>query len=696
MPIAQPLECFRLYLSPTAQLVDPEEERRRRVRRARIVRRNRIKRETAQGLPVRYPRVPRASNLALTLDNESSHEDWEEPSSPFRPTFGGNSDQSQQHERAVAQINQAAASIQPSISFTKPPAPLAEPQTPINPTAALTKPPASALIPSEQPKKSESVAPHVRARWQRALQQVVFKRHEEILTKDPNRKWRQERFGLLLYGHQEYERAAQHLSKAISLGSTSSLCWRRLAESYYYLWEQTSEWDVLWSCRTAFEQALTHVEVACSPLALFMYAQVLQLLGSYTASLTVCAMVLQTFPAFKQLREVKLRFVLLQRYQLFTSTSVDTPARGGSEVVAALGRETLLIKCIGYTQELLLDKAIIETSTASASNTAAIAPEIQLARTSIDVLFQQLYKLACKDPHLAAPSGVTWRSWKTRNETYTAFAEYFRARGEVILAADALSRSLELLEALPLESNSNGKAARPWEGISEDQRRKRIAVYVVLARNCYQCNQMEKAIRAMEAVIQLDPLHAEARASLTEWFPTKWQYRLDLEDASQVQIARVLRGTWGRNRASQRRTEAQLQAERKYLESPYRVGSRRRVVRLLRSKYAALFAAQDLAARRIQHGTRRYLYYARIRWTLAAQREKLLRDLVSTHLHLCLASDLALYPGLIQTVSICSEANSRRASIDTIAMFAVNWRSSYPRSLSAASFVKTAALFASR
>jgi hypothetical protein len=119
------------------------------------------------------------------------------------------------------------------------------------------------------------------------------------------------------------------------------------------MWEHGAEWEVLWACRAAYEQALSHVEVACSPLALFMYAKVLEWLGSYTGALTICASILQTFPKFEQLREVKLRYVLLQRYQLFSSSS-------GAGGYTAADKSAVLTKCIEYTQELLLDKAITE------------------------------------------------------------------------------------------------------------------------------------------------------------------------------------------------------------------------------------------------------------------------------------------------------------------------------------------------
>jgi tetratricopeptide (TPR) repeat protein len=187
-----------------------------------------------------------------------------------------------------------------------------------------------------------------------------------------------------------------------------------------------------------------------------------------------------------------------------------------------------------------LSEMLAELSTDASSEgprPSPALPRAQLVHVSVDVLFQELYKLAVKNEHVAPPQGVKWKAWKSRSETYTAFAEFFRAQGESVLAADALSRSLELLETPPPESNSSDKSVHLWRGITEEQRRKRIAVYVVLARNYYQCNQMEKAIRAMEAVLDLDPLHAEARASLVEWFPAKWQYVLPPSSLPALQTA---------------------------------------------------------------------------------------------------------------------------------------------------------------
>lgn len=151
---------------------------------------------------------------------------------------------------------------------------------------------------------------------------------------------------------------------------------------------------------------------------------------------------------------------------------------------------------------------------------------------------------------------------------------------------------------------------------------------MVLGRTYYQSNQMEKAIRSMEAVFDMDPLHQEARASLAEWFPDKWKYRLDLEDASQVQIARVLRGIWGRNRVSQLRKATEQRAERQLRDQPYDLSARRTVLRLLRDKYAPLFAAQEISVRIIQQQARKFLRFARPRWADDERRAKLVNDLV--------------------------------------------------------------------
>ncbi|KAG3009634.1 hypothetical protein PC120_g15531 [Phytophthora cactorum] len=549
--------------------------------------------------------------------SEAETEEWNGPKSPFRPSFGGNSDDSAQQRQTVNPIRVVPQQLKKSLFSSESSAPRSS-----DIEASLSEP----LLSDSQ----KSISSHIKAKWQEVYQQIVFKRHEEILAKDPNRKWRQERFGLLLFAKREYARASEHLSKAISLGATSSLCWRRLAESYHHMWEDGGEWEILWACRAAYEQALTHVAVACSPLALLAYAKVLESLGSFTGALTICASILQTFPNFDQLREVKLRFVLLQRYQLFSSSTDPATKR------------PVLTKCIGYTQELLLDKVITEgpryinvmylhtrlsemLDELSAHSLAI--PKTKLVHVNVDILFQELYKLATKTSEVAPPAGIKWKAWKSRSETYTAFAEYFRAQGESVLASDALSRSLELLE----ESDSSQKPANQWRGLTEEQRYKRAQLYVVLARNYYQCNQMEKAIRSMEAVFDLDPLHAEARASLVEWFPTKWKYRLELEDASQVQIARVLRGIWGRKIALTRRREAKRIAEQRYRENPYHLGCRRLVLRLLRDKYGSLFAAQEMAARCIQRRAHRYLHYARKRWKIEDQRDKTLHNLKSKY-----------------------------------------------------------------
>lgn len=211
--------------------------------------------------------------------------------------------------------------------------------------------------------------PLVLRRWQDAVDRVLVSRHEEILSKDDGRKWRQERLGLRLFARKEYEKAARHLNKAISLGASSGACWRRLAQCQWRHWQQSGEWTALWDCRIAYEQALTHFEVACSPIALFEYSHALEALGDYSDALSVCETILMTFPKFQQRKQVVLRYVLLQRYQLFSTLGSTSDTRQGDQSqrgpngdtgTASIDRHTVLLKCIRYTKELLLDKAMSE------------------------------------------------------------------------------------------------------------------------------------------------------------------------------------------------------------------------------------------------------------------------------------------------------------------------------------------------
>jgi hypothetical protein len=98
-----------------------------------------------------------------------------------------------------------------------------------------------------------------------------------------------------------------------------------------------------------------------------------------------------------------------------------------------------------------------------------------------------------------------------------------------------------------------------------------------------------------------------------------------------VQIARVLRGLWGRAKAQKRRREVERQLEIAYRAHPYHPLHRRNLLRLLKAQYAPLFLAEDLAARRIQLAARKFLAHARIRWAFQAQQDKQIRDLRAKH-----------------------------------------------------------------
>jgi len=277
-----------------------------------------------------------------------------------------------------------------------------------------------------------------------------------------------------------------------------------------------------------------------------------------------------------------------------------------------------------------LNELLVLESTVDAAGVAAISKAsttVALATATADHCFDELLRAAVQRHILSSKVAPAKKPWRQRSETYTAFAQYFQARNEPIPASDALARALELLEEPTPKAKT--KAAGTSEA-SIEELRNRIELYLVLARTYYQSNQMEKAIRSMEAVFDMDSLHPEARASLAEWFPDKWKYRLDLEDASQVQIARVLRGIWGRNKASKLRKAAEQRAERQWKDQPYDRSARQLVLRLLRDKYSPLFAAQDISARIIQQQAHKFLRFARLRWADSERRTKLANDLVGS------------------------------------------------------------------
>lgn len=158
---------------------------------------------------------------------------------------------------------------------------------------------------------------------------------------------------------------------------------------------------------------------------------------------------------------------------------------------------------------------LLAVSTTSAGGGQVAA---KLAQESSDHSFEELFKVAIAKRLVIPANTLTWKTWKTKSDTYIALAGVFHDQNEPIAAADALSRALGLLE-VPLVRTSTYTRVD-----TSAQSRSKLALYLALGRNFYQCNQMEKAIRSMEAVFQMNPYHEEARASLSAWFPAKWKY----------------------------------------------------------------------------------------------------------------------------------------------------------------------------
>lgn len=347
-------------------LSSSDETKRRRRLRARILRRNRIKKEIAQGLEPKLHRIPKPPR-----------DDYHDVVVDFQPAFGGNSDawnreSSGGHRNGMLRSRIAKSHVpqQPQVKQRNAGQMKAAQRDPVlapeSPSAAESSPAQAVPLPYQvvqktlilqSPRKPANLL--ARARWHRAYDQIVFDIDDKSLRDLPDQQWRQERFGLLLFAKQEYSLSYKHLCRAVELGATSSTCWRRLAQCYFRLWQETGDWDHLWEAKVSYEIALNHLEITCNPFALFEYVHVLEALGVYTKALHVCSALLQTFPRFQQLLEVKYRFVLLQRYHLFTA-SITSTALVSSNSVEAIEKEALLTKCVSYTNELLLENTFAE------------------------------------------------------------------------------------------------------------------------------------------------------------------------------------------------------------------------------------------------------------------------------------------------------------------------------------------------
>lgn len=170
--------------------------------------------------------------------------------------------------------------------------------------------------------------------------------------------------------------------------------------------------------------------------------------------------------------------------------------------------------CVLYMHARLNE--LLAVSTTSAGGGAAA---VKAAQESSDHSFEELFRAAVAKQIISAKSSakLSWSAWKAQPDMYIALAGLFNGQSEPIPAADALSRALDLLQ-VPLARSSGDTRADTTE-----RTQSRVLLYLELARTYYNSNQMERAIRSMEAVFAMDHFHEEARASLVAWFPAKWR-----------------------------------------------------------------------------------------------------------------------------------------------------------------------------
>jgi tetratricopeptide (TPR) repeat protein len=524
------------------KLLDPDETARRRRLRARIVRRNRIRKEIAQGLePTWHRRTPATARTvhdygwnpledgtAAVADQRRVENEGNALAFLVRAATPTDGSRAKARARSPA-VMEGVQRVPPRFRNR---VPLTEDQrhgvSPGNSGDAGSTDTRRVVAASGEGMGGNGVArpfnDRVRMRWKDVLERILIQRHEQILAKDANRAWRQERLALLLFERKQYASARDHFVKAITLGSKSSLCWRRLAQCHWFDCIARHDWDALWDAKAAFEQALRHVEMACNPYVLLDYARVLEVLGSYEAALTACASLLTTFPRFAFRTTVAVRFVVLQRYQLMSS----------GEPMEAADKERAIGKCLDLTKTLLLDKELVDSAqyplvlythvrlnellfeTAITRGDASGTAVAKAAKTSVDVSTEELFKLSGSHGIGIISPNMDWKTWRLHSDTYLCWADHFQRMNENIAAADALARALELME-IPLEKR------QPLKASADENARRKIALYTAMAFNYYQSNQMERAIRAMETIFQLDPFIETVRQSLAAWFPAKWK-----------------------------------------------------------------------------------------------------------------------------------------------------------------------------
>ncbi|CAK5032632.1 hypothetical protein Ae201684P_013111 [Aphanomyces euteiches] len=446
-----------------------------------------------------------------------------------------------------------------------------------------------------------------RLRLSRAIYSVISQYHQAYIDWYPYDSKSYERQGYSEFHLENYGKSIERLSQAVYLGANNAKLWRTLGRVCWLQWKKTHEWGLLWDAKSCFENGLRFVEVSTSPFAMFEYAQVLEALGDFAAATGVIKTLLYSFPGFANADQVILRAaILLFHTMIFQKTS-------GSD------HREMLEQCCDYCK-FIIDKDVSKTDlyvallyvTARVHEALAIPRTLKYAAKT----YEELYRVALRQGILTPLAGKGALDWFRESASWVVWVEYFERRDELILAVDATQQSLKRV------------SKREWN-VHTFSWEPEATLWRTLGTLFFQCNDMIPAVAAMETSLYFGRYRSDVRETLLQWYPQRWSSPLTSQAKSQVKIAALLRGVWGRDRAKRHKKAVIQEALDQYVKSPYTCRiARRRLAKYFAETYAPLFAAQELSSRVIQKCTHHFLKRLRAYYSHQKHREERIQALV--------------------------------------------------------------------
>ncbi|EQC41048.1 hypothetical protein SDRG_02104 [Saprolegnia diclina VS20] len=426
------------------------------------------------------------------------------------------------------------------------------------------------------------------ATFHRAVYSVISQYHQSYIDWYPDHPKSYERQGYSQYELGNYMKAIERLGQAIYLGASSGKVWRTLGKACYLQWERTHAWGLLWDAKKCYEYGLKYLEVATSPFVMLELLQVFEGLGDFPNALGTARTLLFTYPQFKLVDRVIYHAVVLM-FQRIVFQQIDVTSSDGKE---------LLEQCCEYCK-FIIDKDIAKTEwfvdvlyiTARVHETLGISRTVKYAAKT----YEELYRVALRQ-HLFTPlPGKNWADWFQDESTWKTWVDYFDARHCYILCVDATQEALKRIKIRRWNMPTFA-----WEPDA--------TLWLQLGVAYFKCNAMVPAVAAATTAFYFGHYREDIRAKLLEWYPDHWRPLLECEAKSQVIIASLLRGVWGRDAAKQHKANVIAASIEAYATSPYsNLRARKVLLRYRFEKYAPKFAAQDLAARTLQRASRHWL-----------------------------------------------------------------------------------------